>query len=499
MDEDRRRRIAAGLIAGLGAAALAMGTWATLRARRAPLPDGASAPAASLCVAPAVSAATNLEGRLLEDFQEAYPAEAPPAREARSYTLTAAPAQVQLAGRALHAWAFNGTVPGPTLRVRLGEALRVELRNELPQPTTIHWHGVRVPNRMDGVPGVTQDPVPPGAHFIYEFTPKDAGTFWFHPHLRSSEQVERGLHGVLVVEDPVPLPYTQDLVWVLDDVRLDEAGQIDPAFNTRGDLMHDGRWGQAPIVNGVTDPELTVRSGERIRLRLVNTANGRVFAPDLGGLEARIIAVDGMYAARPLDPAGFEIAPGNRVDLDITFGPEQRGRRVEVMDRFTRTPFRLASIRVLPEEVPTPRFQSPARAKVPRWEGAEAAPVYKELVLNARRGGELGIEWTINDEAHAHHHPIQLPWGRWIKLRFTNASPRIHPMHLHGHFFKVLARDGRPVDEPFWRDTALIHRRETVDVGLVPLDEGVWMLHCHILEHAESGMMTLVEVRRDAR
>src|SRR5207249_6543867 len=165
---------------------------------------------------------------------------------------------------------------------------------------------------MDGVPGVTQPAVQPGETFVYEFTPKDAGTFWFHPHVRASEQVERGLFGVLVVEDVEPRPYSQDVMWVLDDWLLTSEGEIFPQFNTRHDLAHDGRWGNVVTVNGRTREQLFVKAGERIRLRLLNVANGRVFRPDLSGLDAKVIAVDGMYAARPVDPVGFELAPGNR-------------------------------------------------------------------------------------------------------------------------------------------------------------------------------------------
>src|SRR5258708_4048565 len=151
----------------------------------------------------------------LGEFAGAYPILARPNGIVRTFDLVAAPADVTFGdGRRLHVWAYNGTVPGPTLRVRLGETLRVRFTNRLPQPTTIHWHGVRVPNAMDGVPGVTQPAIQPGESFVYEFTPKDAGTFWFHPHLRSSEQIERGLFGVLVVEDRLPRPYSRDVVWV---------------------------------------------------------------------------------------------------------------------------------------------------------------------------------------------------------------------------------------------------------------------------------------------
>ncbi|MBW2375594.1 MAG: multicopper oxidase domain-containing protein [Deltaproteobacteria bacterium] len=250
---------------------------------------------------PAAQARRQLE----EELTSAYSMNAPPVSGIQSFELTAAPTSIQqFDGRLLDVWAYNGTVPGPVLRVRLGEEIEVKLHNRLPQPTTIHWHGVRVPNAMDGVPGVTQEAVAPGASFTYRFTPKDAGTFWFHPHVRTAEQVERGLYGVLIVDDAAPRPYSRDEVWVLDDWRLGPDGQIDPNFVTRHDLAHDGRWGQLVTVNGETSQELIVRPGERIRLRLVNTSNGRVYRPDFSGLDPRIIAVDGMYT-RSHPPTGW--------------------------------------------------------------------------------------------------------------------------------------------------------------------------------------------------
>ena len=444
------------------------------------------------------------EERFLEEFRDAYPVEAPETSTVRRFSLRAAATEApQFDGRPFPVWAYDGKVPGPVLRVRLGEAVEVTLRNDLPQETTIHWHGVRVPNAMDGVPGVTQPPIRPGESFTYRFTPKDAGTFWFHPHVRGSEQVERGLYGVLIVDDAEPLPWSRDVVWVVDDWLLTPEGELDPRFNTRRDLAHDGRWGNRVTVNGAIGEELVVRAGERIRLRLVNPANGRVFAPDFSALDARVIAVDGLYTARPLPPRGFELAPGNRLDLDVTIPPESRGQTITIVDRFLpQRPFPLASIRVLDEEVVTPGFAAPSNPGVPRWEGAVAAPLRAEYVLDARRGGEYGIEWTINGHAWGGHDEgslarefERLDAGRWHRIRFTNASFRLHPMHVHGQFFKVLARNGEPVDEPYFRDTVLLRRKETVDVGLVPLDWGRWMLHCHIQEHAEAGMMTLVEVQ----
>lgn len=432
-----------------------------------------------------------LEGEL----SRAYPASAPDVTGTRKFELRAAPSRVQqFDGRMLSVWAYNNQVPGPVLRVRLGEEVEVQLKNDLPQPTTIHWHGVRVPNAMDGVPGVTQEPIAPGETFTYRFVPKDAGTFWFHPHVRGAEQVERGLYGVLVVDDADSLPYSRDEVWVLDDWRLGRDGEIDPQFVTRHDLAHDGRWGQVITVNGDASRRMTVRPGERIRLRLANTSNGRVYRPDFGPLAPKVVAVDGMYTARPLPLDGFDLAPGNRLDLDIEIPPESAGQSFTVVDRFTRRPFTLATIDVRGDPVETPSFTPPSNQHVPTWEGAAERPVDVTYVLNARRGGEHGIQWTINGKPWGEHSVTQLAEGQWVRVRFENDSARLHPMHIHGQFFKVIARNGEPVDDPFFRDTVLLRGRETLDVGMVPLDWGRWMMHCHILEHADSGMMTEVQV-----
>ena len=480
--------------------------------------------------APAPTGPAELEG--------AYPLEIKARGVVREYGIRAAPTHLPLFGRqSVDVWAYNGQVPGPTLRIRLGETLRVRFHNGLPQPTTIHWHGVRVPNAMDGVPGVTQPPVPPGGDFVYEFTPKDAGTFWFHPHVRASEQVERGLFGVLIVEEAEPPPFSRELVLVLDDWLLGSDFQIDPAFNTGRDLAHDGRWGNVVTVNGERVPQLQVRPGERLRLRLLNVANGRVFAPDFTGLDARVIAVDGLYAGHPIDPSVLELAPGNRLDLDVTIpataAPDAhwaindvfaaRNTRYALAElRKTRPDLAepvdeqaaLARISPLPlfriqaaaptatgsKALPSKPFPSPARAHVPAWAGTATQPARAEFKLDSRLGGPFRIQWTINDQALDHEAHgggsdlAVLPYARWSKLRFVNKSFRLHPMHLHGTFFKLLTRNGVAVDEPFFRDTVLIRQQETVEIGLVPVEKGRWMMHCHVLEHAESGMMALLRV-----
>ncbi|AKU91980.1 multicopper oxidase family protein [Vulgatibacter incomptus] len=420
----------------------------------------------------------------------------------RELDLVAAPTNLALLdGRSLDVWAYNGQLPGPTIRVMVGDTLRVRFLNRLPQPSTIHWHGIRLPNGMDGVPGVTQPPIPPGGSFVYEFVARDPGTFWYHPHIRGSEQLERGLYGMLIVEE-AEAPPEREILWVLDDWRLDETGQIDPRFVTRGDLAHDGRWGTVITVNGDVAPDLVLGEGERVRLRILNAANGRVFRPDFGAFDARVIAFDGLATARPLPADDLVLAPGNRVDLDLVASSRQ-GDRIRVMDRFTRRENHLATIRVGPSLAPIV-VRRPNPGFVPTWSGAEAIAPDVTFRLNAKLGGPFGVQWMIND--HPMHHDDQSPiseWheppyrlrrGKWTKLRFVNESARLHPMHLHGQFFKVVARDGRPVDEEHWRDTVLVGPRETVDVGLVPTEPGSWMLHCHIMEHQDAGMMTLIAV-----
>lgn len=463
------------------------------------VPTGCGEPAASVgepAGKPAKRPATLID-RLHEEFVGAYPDELEATGKVHELEIIAEPTRVEVGGAPLNVWAYNGQVPGPTIRIRLGDTLAAHFVNRLPSETTIHWHGVRVPNAMDGVPHVTQPPVAPGETFDYRFTPKDAGTYWFHPHVRGSEQVERGLHGVLIVEDAEPLPYTQDVMWVIDDWRLDATGEIDGRFNTRHDLAHDGRWGHKRTINGQADPVLRVRPGERIRLRMLNCANGRVIAPSFGSLRPKVIAVDGKYTREPFPLSRFEMSPGNRLDLDITF--DQVSELIPVVDHFSsRRQTQIASIVVDGEPMGTPTFDPPVAPVVPRWEQGTRVPIHHDYRMNARAGGEHGIEWSFDNQPFTGHHDhkvsMDLVRHRFHRVRFSNDSARLHPIHMHGTFFRVLARDGQPVDEPFFRDTVLVHGRETVDLGLVPTDLGKWMVHCHILEHAEAGMMTLVEV-----
>lgn len=197
------------------------------------------------------------------------------------YQVTAASSQTRLRGAGkpdTAVWAYNGQIPGPVLRARQGEPMRIVVQNKLDQDTTVHWHGLRLPNAMDGVPGLTQPSIAPGESFTYEFTPPDAGTFWYHPHAHSLQQLGRGLAGALIIDEAEPVAVDRDRLWVLTDWRLKRDGQIAAGFGNMMDAGMAGRVGNTITLNGSLPSDQMVRAGERLRLRLVNTALARIMA-----------------------------------------------------------------------------------------------------------------------------------------------------------------------------------------------------------------------------
>lgn len=200
-------------------------------------------------------------------------------------------------------WAFNGSVPGSTVRLKQGETLNAVVSNSLQVPTAVHWHGIRLPNAMDGVAGLTQSAILPGESFNYSFTPPDAGTYWYHSHLNAPEQVGRGLYGPLIIEEQKPPVVDRDIVWMIDDWRLRDDASISNDFGAGHDKSHAGRIGNVPTVNGRFREVVQVRSGERLRLRLINASNARNFALDFDGLSLAVIAIDGQPVT-PFVPSG---------------------------------------------------------------------------------------------------------------------------------------------------------------------------------------------------
>jgi len=428
-------------------------------------------------------------------------------------------------------WAYNGQAPGPVLRYRQGDRLRVTLRNELDQGTTVHFHGIRMPIAMDGVPGLTQDAVPRGASFAYDFTLPDAGTFWYHPHANSAEQVGRGLYGALVVEEREPPAVDRDILWVLDDWRLDAEAQI-PPFGHRHDQSHGGRLGNTVTVNGDPDPVLRLSGGERVRLRLVNAANARVFGLVFEGHAPTVVALDGQPCT-PHQPEGGKIVigPAQRADLILDAAGDP-GARFRVIDGYyERRRYRLADIvyddaapvRANPLDAPVALPANPL--KRPDLDGAARQEVVLAggamfgMNMNMTGGGDgmhgqqmptMGTDidleamakrgrfWAINgvDAGHdAMPEPmLRVALGRTVVLAMHNHTEWDHPMHLHGHSFQVLTRNGHAVGRTEWRDTVLLPPHESAEVAFVADNPGSWMFHCHILGHQMTGMTTLIAV-----
>ena len=425
--------------------------------------------------------------------------------------LRAAPATAQLApaGRpATEVWAYDGRVPGPLLRVPQGGRLRVELANDLPAPTTIHWHGLRLENAMDGVPGLTQAPVAPGGRFLYDFAAPDAGTFWYHSHERSFEQVARGLHGLLVVDEPEPPQVDHDEALVLDDWRLTPEAAIAPGFGAMMDLSHAGRIGNWVTANAAAEARLPVRPGARLRLRLANVATARVFELSTRGLDGRLVALDGQPLDRPEPIDRLRLAPAQRADLivDVT---EADGGEAMLISHERDGGYALAAFPVSGAPVPAREAIAPLPPNpVPPLPDLSGTAPF-ELLMQGGAMGRMqaatheghamdiralvanGQAWAFNGIAGMPEAPLlEAARGEPVRLRLVNDTAWPHGIHLHGHHFRRV--DGETPG--LLRDTILLDRAETAEIAFVADNPGDWMIHCHMLDHAEAGMMSWFRV-----
>lgn len=437
------------------------------------------------------------------------------------FVLRAAPAQVGLVGQdhpQTAVWAYDGQVPGPVLRVRQGEPVRIVVENGLDQDTTVHWHGIRLPIAMDGVPGLTQPPIRPGERFVYEFTPPDAGTFWYHPHANSLQQLGRGLAGALIVEEREPVAVDRDLLWVLGDWRLRRDAQIADGFGNRMDAAMSGRVGNTVTINGVVPDAQAVRAGERVRLRLVNVSLARIMALRFEGHRPVVIAIDGQ-PCEPHEPNGARVllGPAMRVDLLLDLDG-QPGARYRVVDDFhAALAYRLtdlayddarpvrrsrsdAALVLPPNPLPEPALGAAERIELRLQGGAMRRMPAAGPASAGGHGNSHDAVWAVNGssmtgDGHAGMAPAHtLRQGRTCVLVFRNESAWWHPMHLHGHSFLVLRRGGKAVPHRQWGDTVMVAPDETVEVAFVADSPGDWMVHCHVTDHQAAGLMTLLRV-----
>jgi len=410
-------------------------------------------------------------------------------------------------------WGYSAQVPGPLLRVRRGQDVWFQLLNNLPQPTTIHWHGIRIDNAMDGVAHLTQHAVEPGQTFDYRFRVPDAGTYWYHPHHLSWEQVARGLYGVLIVEEDEPPQLDQDLFVVADDWRLREDGQIDTgSFGNMHDIAHAGRLGNVLTLNGKPTLDIAVTSGERIRLRLLNSCNARILSLRFEDVDAELLALDGQPVPPvPLADGAIELAPAQRADLLLTMTGEPGSKAAItetsndrlVAGQFVYHPSErkeppAASVKLAENAIPTPSPADQLSVDLVMSGGAmgrlqEAA--YKGEVLPLRElARQHGMAWAFNGVAAMPEKPLfSVPRGRSVSVRMVNESRWPHAMHFHGHHFRETSQAATGKPGP-WRDTILIQPDETRTVSFVADNPGKWMIHCHMLEHQAGGMGTWFEV-----
>jgi FtsP/CotA-like multicopper oxidase with cupredoxin domain len=420
--------------------------------------------------------------------------------------LTAVVADVEISpGRRVKAWTYNGSIPGPLIRVNVGDRLIVRFTNRLPAATTVHWHGLRVPAQMDGVPGHSQPEVAPGGTFTYDFIVPDAGLYWYHPHVMSAAQVGFGLYGAFLVNDPSDnVGIVTEQVLVLSDIDLTASGELESPETGGSTGMAFGREGNVLLVNGRHQPRLTARAGVTERWRVVNTAKSRYFNLDPGP-DQRLtkIGSDGGLQEYAVELETLVLAPGERADVLLTLGARP-GTEIPVAAHLFDRGYGSVEARmgetlftiVLDRTAALPRVPLPkATRQLEPMSRAGASDVAIEFGITQQP--DKTFYYTMNAKPLGKFSPVAATVGETQVWTITNTTPWSHPFHLHGFFFQVLDRTGQPVRPLEWKDTVSVPYKSSLQV-VVQYDDrpGTWMFHCHILDHADGGLMSSVRLTR---
>ena len=386
-----------------------------------------------------------------------------------------------LPGTETDVYSYNGQIPGPLIKGKAGDAIRVDVKNNLGEPTTIHFHGLILKNAHDGVPQITQNSIMPGEKFRYEIELRNPGLYWYHSHADAHRQVESGLSGAILIEDESRGMDEGNLI-VLDDVLLGDDRQF-MDFNLG--VMH-GRFGNWFLVNGELNPDVSLKNN---RLRIVNTANARSFNLNFGGRQFTVMGMD-IGSSEIYRGSTLAVHPGERYDLLLDAAREETIEMRHLAGDEYYSLARLSMEGDAIKEVPEPSFSLPFSAE----EILKKEPDFN-VELYGFQGGSRGIVWSINGKYFPDTTEIfEVSEGDVVKIRLKNLQGQPHPMHLHGQKFAVIARNGKPEENLGWKDTVMVGSFEEADIVFKAEEKGDWVFHCHILEHTEAGMLSIVRV-----
>ncbi|NEW08610.1 multicopper oxidase family protein [Paenibacillus sp. SYP-B3998] len=444
----------------------------------------------------------------------------------KEFNLTAMAATLDTgSGKIIPVWSFNNSVPGPQIRVKKGDVVKVNLKNELPEPVSIHWHGIPVPNHMDGIPGITQNAVQPGQTFTYEFKADDPGTYWYHSHQDSVNQVDRGLYGSIIVEDDIQTDRDYTLVldeWNSSGMSMPSTSKMDMSTMDHSKMnMDNSKNTSTPTtaaashdmnsmydlftINGKTGEKfnkLLVKKDEKVRIRLIN-AGFMSHKLHIHGQEFKVISTDGQLINNPsvITDQLIAIAPGERYDVEfVANNPgqwyiEEHGKEAAVKGMKAMIQY---------EGIDASKDQANETAELPTLDIAKYGQASQaKFSLNQKYDLEYTMDfntkeqkgeavYTINDKLYPNTEMLKVNKGDLVKVKFVNNSKSDdHPMHLHGHFFQVLSKNGKPLEgSPIIKDTLNVKPGEEYEVAFEADNPGDWMFHCHDLHHASAGMVT---------
>jgi FtsP/CotA-like multicopper oxidase with cupredoxin domain len=474
-----------------------------------------------------------------------------PLKDGDTIDLTAMLVRRTIAGHTYTMYGFNGEVPGPLIRVPQNSTITVRFHNRIDLPSAVHWHGVRLDNQFDGVPGVTQPEVSPGGDYVYRVHFLDAGVYWYHPHVREDIEQAMGLFGNMIVDSPDPgyyAPVNREEVLMLDDLLIN-ADTLIPFGKSDPDFALMGRVGNKLLVNSEPHYSLSVDQGAVVRFYLTNVSNSRTYNVSFGDAPIKVVASDVSRFEHEERVPSVVLAPAERYIVDVRFehpGTYALVNSVQAINHFrgeiepevdTLGAVTVASTPATPDyanQFATLRANAAVTQDIARFRSAFDRAPDKTFHLTVQVNGlplatvqfmsidtayfaplewvdgmpdmnwlstSHEVRWILRDEATGKEN-MDIDWhvrqGSMVKLRLINDAtsfhPMQHPIHLHGQRMLVIDRDGVPMTNLVWKDTIIIPVGSEVDVLVDASNPGAWMLHCHIAEHLGAGMMTVLHV-----